>query len=707
MILRPRIEGDPASGSRYYRYAMQLAYWFDRWKYPFSQLKRRADDGTEIIILRSGRFVIPVIKAVQIVTQYGFLCTPRQGSVQFTYGSTGSHTYRDPDEHDGDYDRTVPYINNLGYVPPYTDEGVGTPYADLYTFWGGGRGYTRLAVYPHYGNNPAVRLFAPKSADEAAFTTLDRVHNNFGQVDWKGPDGLALSWYGPRSRLVWQNPVWSYSIFYRGEILAVAPGKVYGACVRKITGGYELIAAVNRVSSNRIEFWKKALQPRAESPSERQTMDLINDLRYQEGYVPFWIYGGDKNVAREWSESMAESGTLEHGDTEGRLSELDVGGEPLLTKENIYRGSFGEDSPEAAVDWWVNSPGHFANIIDEDIYYDGMDYSILGISTQLDDNQHRYYTHDWIVFGQGSNDGGAWELMGYLETSEIAEGQIARVSFNSSGTQAVIADGNLITVDLGDTSISYSIADHPINYLYQDADFRGDTPIHAKFHLDGSGLLFAESTYETDWVTLPVNWIYIEHIDLRHRLVIWTEFRNGTITKMNHNGTVTTLYSSDVQLTPYNNDILRTYIGDSANRVNVAVNHDGVALVSAILTNNPLGALRDAAQLYPTSLLSASALNEGYLRIINGTPLKFISTGGGNFDLVGNTSANSPYPFSSSALPDYQVINLLSNGEEPIEILRVPDAESGEETVLFPLGYRGADNNLLSQPIFYNEVKVS
>lgn len=66
------------------------------------------------------------------------------------------------------------------------------------------------------------------------------------------------------------------------------------------------------------------------------------------------------------------------------------------TGENIYCGSGSLTTPRAAVNWWMNSPGHKANILDPKFKEIGVGIALGSPSAKCDGSQPATYTQ---VFG--------------------------------------------------------------------------------------------------------------------------------------------------------------------------------------------------------------------------------------------------------------------------------------------------------------------
>jgi uncharacterized protein YkwD len=92
-------------------------------------------------------------------------------------------------------------------------------------------------------------------------------------------------------------------------------------------------------------------------------LTLVNAARAQHGCAPLAASAALTTLAQSFSDEMAARGFFSHTDPDGRtpwdraraLGITDLGG------ENIARG---QQTPDAVMTAWLNSPGHRANILD-------------------------------------------------------------------------------------------------------------------------------------------------------------------------------------------------------------------------------------------------------------------------------------------------------------------------------------------------------
>lgn len=107
------------------------------------------------------------------------------------------------------------------------------------------------------------------------------------------------------------------------------------------------------------------------SREERATLDLINEYRAQNGLEGLKPYSALQDVAKLKAEDFIENDYLAH--------DSDKLGTPfeMLENNNIVYSIAGENlagniSPEKAVEAWINSKDHRANILEEKYQYTGI-----------------------------------------------------------------------------------------------------------------------------------------------------------------------------------------------------------------------------------------------------------------------------------------------------------------------------------------------
>lgn len=99
----------------------------------------------------------------------------------------------------------------------------------------------------------------------------------------------------------------------------------------------------------------------------QEVLDLVNQKRSAAGCPP--VAGDDKlrAAAERHAVDMRDKGVTGHTGSDSSTAEQrikEAGFAPLsLYAENMYIGGPGSSSAAATVDWWMNSPGHKANIL--------------------------------------------------------------------------------------------------------------------------------------------------------------------------------------------------------------------------------------------------------------------------------------------------------------------------------------------------------
>lgn len=108
----------------------------------------------------------------------------------------------------------------------------------------------------------------------------------------------------------------------------------------------------------------------SQSPStanmETQVIEQINQVRRQQGLSELRFNEKLAIVARRYSEKMAEKNFFSHTSPEGDTMVERVRAEGvyyIMIGENLFKGTNLSQPVSIAVDGWMNSPGHRANIL--------------------------------------------------------------------------------------------------------------------------------------------------------------------------------------------------------------------------------------------------------------------------------------------------------------------------------------------------------
>ncbi|MFJ8086065.1 CAP domain-containing protein [Streptomyces sp. NPDC096205] len=115
----------------------------------------------------------------------------------------------------------------------------------------------------------------------------------------------------------------------------------------------------------------------AEAAAEAEVLRLVNVERIQAGCTPLAANSGLSQLARAFSDDMAERGFFDHTDPDGATpwDRAEKAGITDLGGENIARG---QADAAAVMQAWMNSPGHRANILN-------CDFKTLGVGVHYGD----------------------------------------------------------------------------------------------------------------------------------------------------------------------------------------------------------------------------------------------------------------------------------------------------------------------------------
>lgn len=104
-------------------------------------------------------------------------------------------------------------------------------------------------------------------------------------------------------------------------------------------------------------------------------LGLINQQRAANGCGPVSTNGQLSSAAARHAKDMLASGVKGHDGSDGSTSQSRVAdvGYPGTWAEIVYWGFGGGGTPQAAVDWWMNSPGHRAIMLN-------CDFKAVGVS---------------------------------------------------------------------------------------------------------------------------------------------------------------------------------------------------------------------------------------------------------------------------------------------------------------------------------------
>jgi uncharacterized protein YkwD len=143
-----------------------------------------------------------------------------------------------------------------------------------------------------------------------------------------------------------------------------------GIATRRAEDGTLVLVALF-LESQQLPTDLRALEERAEA--------MINDARVAAGLKPLRPRDAIRRVAREHSDDMATRDFFDHetpdGDSPGdRATAAGLGYKAVA--ENIGQSLEMEDPVAAVVDGWLNSPGHYANVMNPRFRHTGVGVAI-------------------------------------------------------------------------------------------------------------------------------------------------------------------------------------------------------------------------------------------------------------------------------------------------------------------------------------------
>jgi uncharacterized protein YkwD len=119
----------------------------------------------------------------------------------------------------------------------------------------------------------------------------------------------------------------------------------------------------------------------------------INEIRREEDLEPLELDRDLRILARTHSHDMASRGVLTHRDNQGlyvasRATRARI--DWLKVAENVARVTGYDDPGARAVQDWMESPGHRANILDDE-------YTFTGIGVVKGDDGYVYFTQVFLL----------------------------------------------------------------------------------------------------------------------------------------------------------------------------------------------------------------------------------------------------------------------------------------------------------------------
>ncbi|MFQ4140131.1 CAP domain-containing protein [Nodosilinea sp. PGN35] len=107
-------------------------------------------------------------------------------------------------------------------------------------------------------------------------------------------------------------------------------------------------------------------QSAAAAAMEALVYEQINEIRQQEGLNPLQPNGPLAEVARRYSQRMAEEDFFDHVSPTGDMPAQRVSGANIaysMVGENLFTSTNAPDPAPLAVQSWMDSPGHRENIV--------------------------------------------------------------------------------------------------------------------------------------------------------------------------------------------------------------------------------------------------------------------------------------------------------------------------------------------------------
>ena len=117
------------------------------------------------------------------------------------------------------------------------------------------------------------------------------------------------------------------------------------------------------------------------APTAADVLHRVNIARMAHGMAPLARHDGLAQAAQVWAEHLRDTNTFEHGAWAERISEHYANWRTI--GENLAAGYV---TAQAAVDAWMDSPGHRANILNANFEEAGVGYAVGG-----------YYRHYYVM----------------------------------------------------------------------------------------------------------------------------------------------------------------------------------------------------------------------------------------------------------------------------------------------------------------------
>jgi uncharacterized protein YkwD len=172
----------------------------------------------------------------------------------------------------------------------------------------------------------------------------------------------------------------------------------------------------------------------------QRVIELTNAQRIANGLPALRVSGLLLQSAQSHAEDQSRRNYIAHNTPEGQAPRdrmLAVGYDPnAFVGENIYNwwGDPMKILPEAAVDWWMNSPGHRANILDPRFTEIG-----VGLAITAANGMHIYVQN----FGSADITGpGGWGAIAYSPSTGLYTSTSGQASATDAGDLALQSCAN-------------------------------------------------------------------------------------------------------------------------------------------------------------------------------------------------------------------------------------------------------------------------
>ena len=746
-VLPPIIYGSHSEALPWLGYAKRMGFWSLK-KLPLTYfvITERPTKNVIVRIKRFGQYAQPYIYALRVVLPAGFIVTPRIGQPKIAFGDVSNHNLVDHTEL-LKYVPATPYIEDSGYIPPYdTETGLGVDFTEEPEFYESIGGYERVQWFPRYEGNPSYRFFSPTIGDQDSFTTFDTRIESVANVDVKGPENVVLSWYPRSGWTLYYNGLasWVAPGFINGASIkkVVTENETYWLIYVTIS------TQVGSDSGKFLELWKRRADARDISASELTLHDKINDILFADDKHPYLIYAGTYNPAREIARARADNETEPTLEAVLlKVGEATSGGTDLMPVSGVFSHAA---APGTSLDD-VATAIEATVISTYDGTYSGRMFLSVGAASDDDGNTEYIFVY-WFSW-HGIHDNNAWSMIGSVnfETdmeghkSTLGESNPANQIFSISSQKAPInrscnefalcvkergsqleyignhlmiysvendSSISLKEIRLGNYSLIWGNKFHITDAVFQnpqyvDVDYSGNTiktlNMNTENLLNGGinseGLpgfrVWTAFKYIFPWRTNVVDGAnaYIEAYDLRHSKLVWTKMDSSGVKTFFDSGDAVdeVIYSSSTVIIETDNNHVWYDRRISTNTVTLATLPNGITLLSAVLSANPIGMMADYQAQFPTFSWSgpnadADSLLSGYFYLDDFDRVDVNNTVG-LFDLWPNFS--SEYPFSVANPPEVATVNILTNNENPGEILKLPDAGAGQLMTLSTIGIYG------------------